>query len=64
MPAPQARVVSSTIEMLSTTRELDVAVSADGRYVPLRLDGSLDGFPISAVLAGDCAGPAGCAAAE
>ncbi len=45
-------------------RELDVAVSADGRYVPLRLDGSLDGFPISAVLAGDCAGPAGCAAAE
>lgn len=45
-------------------RELDLAVSADGRYVPLRVDGSLDGLPISAVLAGDCAGPAGCAAAE
>ena len=42
----------------------ELAVSADGRYVPLRLDGSLDGLPISAVLAGDCAGPSGCAAAE
>lgn len=51
-------------EAAAKLRELDLAVSADGRYVPLRIDGSLDGLPISAVLAGDCAGPAGCAAAE
>lgn len=42
-------------------REMQLAVSADGRYVPLRLEGSLDGLPITAVLAGDCAGPSGCA---
>ena len=41
-------------------REMQLAVSADGRYVPLRLEGSLDGLPITAVLAGDCAGPSGC----
>lgn len=45
-------------------REMELAVSTDGRYVPLRINGSLDGLPISAVLAGDCTGPAGCAAAE
>jgi hypothetical protein len=42
------------------TRELELAVSADGRYVPLRLDGSLDGLPVSAVLSADCAAPGGC----
>ena len=42
------------------TREMEVAISADGRYVPLRLDGSLDGLPVSAVLSADCAGPTGC----
>ncbi len=41
-------------------RELELAVSADGRFVPLRVDGSLDGLPVSAVLAGDCAAPGGC----
>ena len=41
-------------------RELELAVSADGRYVPLRLDGSLDGMPVTAILLGDCAAPAGC----
>jgi hypothetical protein len=41
-------------------RELELAVSADGRYVPLRVDGSLDGLPVSAVLAADCAAPGGC----
>jgi hypothetical protein len=45
-------------------RDIEVAVSADGRYVPLRLDGSLDGLPITAVLAGDCAGPMGCGPTE
>ena len=45
-------------------REMQLAVSADGRYVPLRLEGSLDGLPITAVLAGDCAGPSGCAASR
>jgi hypothetical protein len=44
----------------SRQRELELAVSADGRYVPLRLDGSLDGLPVSAVLAADCAAPGGC----
>ena len=48
----------------SKRREMELAVSTDGRYVPLRVNGSLDGLPISAVLAGDCTGPAGCAAAE
>lgn len=43
------------------TRDLELAISADGRYVPLRLEGSLDGLPVSAVLAADCAGPSGCA---
>lgn len=47
-------------ERKSRTRDLELAVSADGRYVPLRLDGSLDGLPVSAVLAADCAGPQGC----
>lgn len=42
-------------------RELEMTVSADGRYVPLTVDGNLDGMPITAVLAGDCAGPGGCA---
>lgn len=44
----------------SRLRELELAVSADGRYVPLRLDGSLDGLPVSAVLDVDCAAPGGC----
>jgi hypothetical protein len=41
-------------------RDLELAVSADGRYLPLRLEGSLDGLPISATLSADCAGPSGC----
>ena len=41
-------------------RELELAVSADGRYLPLRLSGSLDGLPISATLAADCAAPGAC----
>jgi hypothetical protein len=47
-------------EPAARPRELQLAVSADGRYVPLRLEGSLDGLPITAVLSGDCAGPSGC----
>jgi hypothetical protein len=45
-------------------RDIEVAVSADGRYVPLRLDGSLNGLPVTAELAGDCAGPMGCGPTE
>jgi len=41
-------------------RDLELAVSADGRYLPLRLEGSLDGLPVSATLSADCAGPSGC----
>ena len=41
-------------------RELELAVSADGRYLPLRLEGSLDGLPISATLSADCTAPGGC----
>lgn len=41
-------------------RELQMTVSADGRYVPLRVDGNFDGMPLTATLAGDCAGPGGC----
>ena len=41
-------------------RELELAVSADGRYLPLRLDGSLDGLPISATLAADCGAQGSC----
>ena len=37
-----------------------MTVSADGRYVPLTVDGNLDGMPITAVLSEDCAGPGGC----
>jgi Protein of unknown function (DUF3108) len=48
-------------EPAARLREMQLAVSADGRYVPLRLDGSLDGLPITAVIEGDCAGPSGCA---
>ncbi len=47
-------------ERKSRTRELEMAVSADGRYVPLRVDGSLDGLSVSAVLDADCAAPGGC----
>lgn len=47
-------------EPASRLREMKLAVSADGRYVPLRLEGSLDGLPITAVIEGDCAGPSGC----
>lgn len=42
-------------------RELEMTVSADGRYVPLRLDGNFDGMPLTATLAADCAAPGGCA---
>ena len=45
-------------------RQMELAVSTDGRFLPLRLDGSLDGLPVSAVLDEDCTGPAGCAAAD
>jgi Protein of unknown function (DUF3108) len=48
------------LEAANRPRELELAVSADGRFVPLRVEGSLDGVPISAVLAADCAGPGGC----
>ena len=47
-------------ERKGRVRDLELAISADGRYVPLRVDGSLDGLPVSAVLAADCAGPGGC----
>lgn len=43
-------------------RELDMLVSADGRYVPLRVTGSFNGTPLAAVLAADCPAPPGCAA--
>lgn len=42
-------------------RDLDLLVSADGRYVPLRITGSFDGTPLTAVLAADCPAPPGCA---
>ncbi len=41
-------------------RELEALVSADGRYVPLRLTGSFDGLPLTAVLDADCPAPPGC----
>jgi hypothetical protein len=47
-------------ERKERARELELAVSADGRYVPLRVDGSLDGLPVSAALVADCAAPGGC----
>ena len=47
-------------ERQGRVRDLELAVSADGRYVPLRVDGSLDGLPVAAVLTADCAGPGGC----
>lgn len=47
-------------ERSSRLRELEMAVSADGRYLPLAVEGSLDGLPVSAVLAADCAAPGGC----
>ena len=40
-------------EPAARLREMQLAVSADGRYVPLRLDRSLDGLPITAVIEGD-----------
>ena len=47
-------------EKRSQARELQMTVSADGRYVPLRVDGNFDGMPLTATLAADCAGPGGC----
>jgi hypothetical protein len=45
-----------------TPRDLDMLVSADGRYLPLRLSGSFAGMPLTAVLAEDCPVPPGCVA--
>lgn len=45
-------------------RTLDVLLSADGRYLPLRVSGSFDGFPLTAEIAADCLTPAGCAVDE
>lgn len=47
-------------EKRARPRELQMTVSADGRYVPLSVDGNLDGMPLTATLAKDCAGPGGC----
>jgi hypothetical protein len=47
-------------EKKARPRELQMTVSADGRYVPLRVDGNFDGMPLTATLAADCAGPGGC----
>lgn len=44
----------------SRERQLDALMSADGRYLPLRLSGSFDGLPLNAELVADCATPPGC----
>lgn len=41
-------------------RKLDLLLSADGRYLPLRVSGSFDGLPLTAELDADCLGAAGC----
>lgn len=41
-------------------RELDALVSADGRYLPIRLAGSFDGLPLTAELDAECQVPPGC----
>lgn len=41
-------------------RELDALLTADGRYLPLRLSGSFDGLPLTVQLAADCKMPPGC----
>jgi hypothetical protein len=41
-------------------RQLDALVSADGRYLPIRLAGSFDGLPLAADLDLDCRVPPGC----
>jgi hypothetical protein len=43
-------------------RRLEVVVSADGRYLPLRASGSFDGWPLTAELAEECVAPPGCGA--
>jgi hypothetical protein len=43
-------------------REIEVVVSADGRYLPLRASGSFDGWPLTAELMEECAAPPGCGA--
>lgn len=43
-------------------REIEIAVSADGRYLPLRASGSFDGWPLTAELVEECPAPPGCAA--
>jgi len=44
-------------------RNLDAMMSADGRYLPLRVSGSFDGLPLTAELTADCRTEAGCPAA-
>ena len=73
MPAHQVGIKYSLLESLNEdsgelereqsarTRELQMTVSADGRYVPLQLEGNFDGMPLTATLTGDCAAPGGCA---
>lgn len=41
-------------------RVLDALMSADGRYLPLRLSGSFDGLPLTAQLDAECPAPPGC----
>lgn len=72
MPAHQVRIRYELLQSLNEdsgvlepekraqARELQMTVSADGRYVPLRVDGNFDGMPLTATLAADCAGPGGC----
>ncbi|MEK0082960.1 DUF3108 domain-containing protein [Benzoatithermus flavus] len=42
-------------------REIEIVVSADGRYLPLRASGSFDGWPLTAELLEECEAPPGCA---
>lgn len=41
-------------------RRLDMLLSADGRYLPLRVSGSFDGLPLTAEIDADCLSAAGC----
>jgi hypothetical protein len=45
-------------------RALDTLLSADGRYLPLRVSGSFDGLPLTAELDAACLTPPGCPVGE
>lgn len=45
-------------------RNVDVLLSADGRYLPLRVSGSFDGLPLTAELDPECLTASGCKLGE